>query len=111
MEILVRSTFCSLGKRSCQLRQASGYCLMFPGQGSQYVGMGKDLISRTTLPGVQELLRVAEGVLGYDLRPLFLHGPQERLNETVYCQPAVVVASLAGLEQLKHEKKKVGVVR
>ena len=108
MGILVRGA-CSLVKRPSQLRQASGYCLMFPGQGSQYVGMGKRLIARGPLPGVQELLRVAEGVLGYDLRPLFLHGPQERLNETVHCQPAVVVASLAGLEQLKHENQEVGV--
>lgn len=39
----------------------------------------------------------------YDLQKLCLEGPQEKLNQTIYCQPAVFVASLASLERLKHE--------
>lgn len=68
--------------------------------------MGKDLIAAAnsgSLPGVAELFQVAERVLGYDLRPLFLRGPQARLDETVHCQPAVVVASLAALKAAQPE--------
>lgn len=99
--------------RGYQHRWTSGYCLLFPGQGSQYVGMGGDLIAAANsgaLPGVAQLFRVAERVLGYDLRSLFLQGPGEKLEETIHCQPAVVVASLAGYEKLKHSNPEVGVV-
>ena len=94
-----------------QRRAVSRYCLLFPGQGSQYVGMGKGLIAAANsgvLPGVAQLFRLAEGVLGYDLCSLFLQGPEEKLEETVHCQPAVVVASLAGLEKIKHDSPEVG---
>lgn len=83
------------------LRRVSSYCLLFPGQGSQHVGMGKQLIAAASAgasPAVAELFQMAEEVLGYDLRPLLLQGPQERLDETVHCQPAIVVASLAALK-------------
>lgn len=43
-------------------------------------------------------------VFRYDLLKLCLEGPQEKLNQTVYCQPAVMVASLAALEHLKEER-------
>lgn len=88
-------------------RRAYSSCLLFPGQGSQYVGMGKELIAAAEAgkkPGVLKLFQTAEQVLGHDLRPLFLHGPPEKLEETVYCQPAVVVASLAALEALKQDR-------
>lgn len=110
--LLARPVFRSY-RRGCQWRLASGCCLLFPGQGSQYVGMGGDLIAAArsgTLPGVAELFRVAERVFGYDLGSLFLHGPQEKLDETIHCQPAVVVAALAGFEKLKHQNPRVGVV-
>ena len=91
--------------RRLQARYGSSCCLLFPGQGSQYVGMCKELLSGANGPGqaVTEVFQVAERVLGYDLRPLFLQGPQERLNQTVHCQPAVVVASLAGLRAAEPE--------
>lgn len=98
--------------RGYQLRWKSGYCLLFPGQGSQYVGMGRDLVAAASsgaLSGVAQLFRVAEDVLGYDLCSLFLQGPPEKLQETIHCQPAVVVASLAGFEKLKHSNPEVGV--
>lgn len=97
--------------RSYQWRWASGHCLLFPGQGSQYVGMGTELISAAdtgALPEVASLFRVAEEVFGHDLRPQFLHGPQDKLDETIHCQPAVVVASLAGVEKFKHQRSQVG---
>ena len=100
---MIRLSSCFLQKdlllsgRLLSLKGISTYCLLFPGQGSQHVGMGKELISSEAYPAVTELFQVAEEVLGYDLRPLFLQGPQARLDETVHCQPAVVVASLAAL--------------
>ncbi|XP_002743873.2 malonyl-CoA-acyl carrier protein transacylase, mitochondrial isoform X1 [Callithrix jacchus] len=73
--------------------------LLFPGQGSQVVGMGRGLLS---YPRVRELYAAAHRVLGYDLLELSLHGPQEDLDRTVHCQPAIFVASLAAVEKLHH---------
>lgn len=74
--------------------------LMFPGQGSQYVGM---LNGVKILPAVQNLLSQAREVLGWDVLELCLTGPEEKLEETRYCQPAMLVAGLAGLEQAKQQ--------
>ena len=87
-----------------QRREMSGYAFLFPGQGSQAVGMTKKLAD---LPSVAGIFRTAERVLGYDLQSLCLHGPQDVLDETVHCQPAVVVASLAALEVLKQSQPQV----
>uniref|UniRef100_H0XAE8 Malonyl-CoA-acyl carrier protein transacylase, mitochondrial n=2 Tax=Otolemur garnettii TaxID=30611 RepID=H0XAE8_OTOGA len=73
--------------------------LLFPGQGSQVVGMGRGLLA---YPRVRELYAAAHRVLGYDLLELSLHGPQEALDRTAYCQPAIFVASLAAVEKLHH---------
>ncbi|XP_053438959.1 malonyl-CoA-acyl carrier protein transacylase, mitochondrial isoform X2 [Nycticebus coucang] len=82
-------------------RRMPGQCsvLLFPGQGSQVVGMGRGLLA---YPRVRELYAAAHRVLGYDLLELSLHGPQEALDRTAYCQPAVFVASLAAVEKLHH---------
>ena len=78
--------------------------LLFPGQGSQFVGMGKKLID---IPKVQEIFEHANEILGYDLLDICLNGPKEKLNKTVYCQPAVFVTSLAAVEKLKEENEQV----
>lgn len=75
--------------------------LLFPGQGAQFVGMGQKVLS---IPSVKELYDEASQILGYDLLKLSLEGPQSLLNETRYCQAATVVASLAAVEFLYHEK-------
>ena len=59
------------------------------------------------LPEVQRIFSTAERVLGYDLQPLCLSGPKSTLDETVHCQPAVVVASLAAVESLKQTTPEV----
>lgn len=81
------------------------YAFLFPGQGSQYVGMTQKLSNR---PAIDAVFRKAESVLGYDLHSLCLSGPQSRLDETVICQPAVVATSLATAESLKQDKPEVG---
>ena len=60
------------------------------------------------LPGVAEVFKVAEKVLGYDLKDVILNGPQSLLDETVHCQPAVVVTSLAAMETLELTNPWVG---
>ncbi|XP_006866970.1 PREDICTED: malonyl-CoA-acyl carrier protein transacylase, mitochondrial [Chrysochloris asiatica] len=87
-------------------RRSPGQCsvLLFPGQGSQVVGMGRGLLR---YPRVRELYAAAQRVLGYDLLELSLHGPQEALDRTVHCQPAVFVASLAAVEKLNHLQPEV----
>lgn len=82
----------------------SSYAFLFPGQGSQFVGMTKKFVD---IPSVNQMFRTAERVLGYDLQSLCLRGPKDVMDQTVYCQPAVVVASLAALESLKRDQPQV----
>ena len=77
---------------------------LFPGQGSQYVGMGSKLI---TYPGVKDMFTTANKILGYDLMDLCINGPKDKLDKTIYCQPAVFVTSLAAVNKLKEENPKV----
>jgi [acyl-carrier-protein] S-malonyltransferase len=72
---------------------------LFPGQGAQTVGMGKQLCQ--TLPAARQLFDQTTKLLGYDLAEVCANGPGERLNSTAVSQPAIFVASLAALEQLK----------
>ncbi|XP_067856177.1 malonyl-CoA-acyl carrier protein transacylase, mitochondrial [Heptranchias perlo] len=82
----------------CCPRQTS--LLLFPGQGSQFVGMGKGL---QKYDNVKQMFAAAEKILGYDLLSLCVNGPQGELNKTLHCQPAVFVTSLAAVERLHHE--------
>jgi [acyl-carrier-protein] S-malonyltransferase len=72
---------------------------LFPGQGAQSVGMAGALC--TSLPAAKALFDRASAALGYDLLGVCVGGPAERLNATDVSQPAIFVASLAALEQLK----------
>ena len=67
---------------------------LFPGQGSQAVGMMKDLMARAE---VADTFREASAVLGYDLRKLVEEGPAEQLNQTLHTQPAMLAAGVATL--------------
>lgn len=66
---------------------------MFPGQGSQYVGMAKNLYEEHT--EVQELFKEAEQILGIDLYHLCCFGPEKELQKTENTQPAILTASVA----------------
>lgn len=80
--------------------------ILFPGQGSQFVGMGKKLLR---FPGVQDLYEEASSILGYNLLDLCLRGPKSELDKTIHCQPAVVVTSLAAIEKCREEHPNVSI--
>ncbi|QEL19711.1 ACP S-malonyltransferase [Limnoglobus roseus] len=77
----------------------SRLAFLFPGQGAQHVGMAGPLCDSS--PSAKALFDEAAGILGYDLLHVCVQGPVERLNATDVSQPAIFVASLAALEQLK----------
>jgi len=68
---------------------------LFPGQGSQAVGMGKDLAER--YPSAARVFDEANDAIGVDLRALSFDGPQDELDKTANTQPALVAASIAAL--------------
>jgi [acyl-carrier-protein] S-malonyltransferase len=78
---------------------------LFPGQGAQAIGMGQSLCKE--LPAAKELFDRAADVLGYDLADVCFNGPIEKLNSTVFSQPALYVTSMAALEKLKADQPDV----
>jgi len=71
----------------------NGMAFVFPGQGSQSVGMMQELAA--SHPEVEQTFRAASDVLGYDLWRLVAEGPDERLNLTELTQPAMLAAGVA----------------
>lgn len=67
--------------------------LLFPGQGAQKVGMGKDLYD--TYPAARELMDAADAALGFSLTKVMFEGPDEELTRTCNCQPALYLHGLA----------------
>merc|ERR1712187_808988 len=55
------------------------------------------------LPVVKDMLKTAASILDFDLLDLCLTGPESKLEETQYCQPAMFFAGLAGLEKLRQD--------
>lgn len=74
-------------------RVDNGLAFLFPGQGSQSVGMLAGLVA--VHPEVEATFRAASGVLGYDLWDVVLNGPEESLNSTRFTQPAMLAAGVA----------------
>ena len=61
--------------------------VVFPGQGSQKVGMASDLYNKYDY--VKDIFQKANDILGYNISELILNGPQEKLNQTTFTQPAI----------------------
>ncbi len=78
---------------------------LFPGQGAQTVGMGRRLAESTPASG--EVFERAKSILGYDLLAVCLEGPAEKLDSTVYSQPALFVTSLAAALWLRANQPEV----
>lgn len=78
---------------------------LFPGQGAQSVGMGRLLVE--SLPQCREIFERASALLGYDLLAVCLDGPAEKLDSTVFSQPALFVTSLAAIEWLRAKNPEV----
>lgn len=74
---------------------------VFPGQGSQYAGMGKDLAQ--SFPAARMVFEEANDALGFDLARLCFEGPEEELKLTANTQPAILTVSVAALRALETE--------
>ena len=79
------------------------FSVIFPGQGSQLVGMGKDLHAKYSL--VQDLFKEADDILGFSLSNLILNGPKEDLDLTENTQPAIFLISYSIFRLIKEEFK------
>jgi [acyl-carrier-protein] S-malonyltransferase len=77
------------------------FSVLFPGQGSQSVGMAVNLYNSYSY--VKELFEIADETLGFSLSKLILEGPKEQLDQTENTQPAIFLASISIFEMIKRE--------
>jgi [acyl-carrier-protein] S-malonyltransferase len=73
---------------------------LFPGQGSQYVGMGRDLVQAD--PEAEALVREADAALGIPLSTICFEGPEDRLRQTEFTQPAIFLHSMLVARMVTH---------
>lgn len=79
---------------------------VFPGQGSQYVGMGKRIYDVSD--AARRIFHQADDLLGYSISTLCFEGPSDQLDDTVNAQPAIFTTSVAYLEALRERSSDVG---
>ena len=75
------------------------FALIFPGQGAQYVGMGKELYQQS--PVAKVIFEKANSILGFDMTKICFEGPKTELTRSDVCQPAILTASIAALRALE----------
>ena len=80
------------------------FSVIFPGQGSQLVGMGKEFFEKYDL--VKRLFKEADNALGFDISKIILEGPKEKLDLTVNTQPAIFLISFSIYKLITQEFKK-----
>ena len=90
------------------MNESTKIALIFPGQGSQVVGMGKELAE--TYPEARQTFEEADYVLGYKLSQLCFEGPEDQLRLTEITQPAILTTSVAALRVLQSRISKPNVV-
>lgn len=81
--------------------------LVFPGQGSQFVGMGRTLTEQS--PAARQVMEEADRVLGFSLSALCFDGPAEELEDTYNSQPAILAVSVAALAALNERVTTQGI--
>ena len=81
------------------IEKANTIAFLFPGQGSQAVGMGKELADKYAI--ARQTFEEADAVLGYELSQLCFEGPEEQLRLTEITQPAILTVSIAALRVLE----------
>lgn len=86
----------------------TSYAFIFPGQGSQYVGMAKELAAASEV--ARDTIGHADARLGIDLSTLMFEGPEDELNDTFNSQPAIFTASVAALRTLQAQARDEGYV-
>ena len=75
--------------------------ILFPGQGSQYVGMGSDFYERYDL--VKKIFKTVDETLGFSLSKLILNGPEKELKLTQNTQPAIMTIGVSIFNVLNHQ--------
>jgi [acyl-carrier-protein] S-malonyltransferase len=87
---------------------AGAHAFVFPGQGSQYVGMGAELAAKS--PTAASIFERADKAIGFALSRLMFEGPADELDSTINAQPAILAASFAALEHLRERAQAAGVL-
>lgn len=72
---------------------------LFPGQGSQYVGMAEDIYKSS--PEARQIITSADDILGINLSDIMFRGPEEKLKQTEFTQPAIFVHSISLAELIR----------